>query len=435
MYGSLDKTKIQPADTTLTAYNGKPIECIGKMFIQCRYKGSGWHNKEFFIVDVEGPAIFGLESSKDLGLVTIHVDTLLQSEPHKNVDINTLKNRFPDLFDRIGSFEGEATLTLKEDAIPVIDRPRKFAIHMAEELKVELDKMEQEGIIRKVTEHTDWCSSITVPRKKDGSIRICIDPQKLNDNLKRFPHKIPTVEEVNPAMSSARYFSKLDAKAGYWSVHLDNNSQLLTTFRTPHGRYCWRRLPFGLKVSQDIFQARMDEILEGLNGVVGIADDITVFGETEKEHDANLIALMKRAQEKGLAFNSNKCHIKTDKITFFGNEYSKEGLRADPSKVEAIMNIPTPSNKKELQQFLGLMTYLSQFIPHFSEKTSDLRDILKKETPWYWEQHHQRCFEELKQSIKTSRALRFYNPKEDVELEVDASIKGLGAALIQNGRQ
>ena len=93
--------------------------------------------------------------------------------------------------------------------------------------------MTEQGVIRKVEEHTDWCSSLAFSTKKDGSIRICLDPQKLNRSLSRCAHKISTVEELNPVFSRAKYFSKLDAKAGYWSVHLDETSQLLTTFGTP----------------------------------------------------------------------------------------------------------------------------------------------------------------------------------------------------------
>ena len=118
--------------------------------------------------------------------------------------------------------------------------------------------------IRKVDEHTDGCSSLAYSTKKAGSIRVCIDQQRLNAALRTCPHKIPTLEEINPELAQAKLFSMLDAKAGYWSVHLNEESQLLTTFRTPFGRYCWRRIPFGLNVSQDIFQARMDQILEGL---------------------------------------------------------------------------------------------------------------------------------------------------------------------------
>ena len=116
----------------------------------------------------------------------------------------------------------------------------------------------------------------------------------------------------------------------------------------------------------------MDEILEGLNGVVGIADDVAVFGATEAEHNHNLLKLMARAKQEGLVFNSTKCSIGNNKISFFGNEYTSEGIRPDPKKIEAITQIPTPRNKEDLQRFLGLMTYLSQFIPRFSEQAHSL---------------------------------------------------------------
>ena len=164
-------------------------------------------------------------------------------------------------------------------------------------------------------------------------MRICIDPQRLNNRLKRCPHKIPTVEELNPQFAKAKVFSKLDAKAGYWAIHLEKKSQLLTTFRTLFGRYCWLRLPFGLNVSQDIFQSRMDQHLDDLTGVVSIVYDIVVFGEKEEDHDRNLINLMKQEERKGLVFNSKKCHIKQSCVSFFGNRYTPDGIKPDPDKV------------------------------------------------------------------------------------------------------
>ena len=441
MYGHLDEERMRPVtDVVLTAYNGKQIPCIGAISLKCRYKDN-WEDMEFYVVDVEGPAIVGLPSSEKLGLVTIHVDSLLKANNQDNdtqcktkLTVEKLQKLYPSQFDTIGNFKEKAKLILKEDAEPFIDHPRKFAIHIKEDLKCELDKMERDGIIRKIQGHTDWCSSLTLPRKKDGSIRVCLDPQKLNMNLKRCPYKIPTLEEINPALSKAKVFSKLDAKAGYWSVQLEEDSQPLTTFRTPFGRYCWKRLPFGLRVSQDIFQARMDEILEGLSGVVGIADDVAVFGATEAEHNHNLLKLMERAKQEGLVFNSTKCSIGNNKISFFGNEYTSEGICPDPKKIEAITQIPTPRNKEDLQRFLGLMTYLSQFIPRFSEQAHCLRDLLKKEVPWHWDADHQECFERLKESVLTTHTLQFYNAAQPVDLEVDASMKGLGAALVQGGK-
>jgi len=173
--------------------------------------------------------------------------------------------------------------------------------------------------------------------------------------------------------SRAKYFSKLDAKAEYRSVHFDEPSQLLTTFRTPFGRFCWRRLPFGLNVSPDIFQARIDEILEGLDGIINIADDVGVYGATAEEHDVNLLKLMERAAQRYLVFNSTKCSI------------------------NKIKKMPAPQSKYDLQRFLGMLTYLSQYIPHFAGKAHPLRGLLKAGVPWTWDVNYQACFETLKE--------------------------------------
>ena len=235
MYGHLDEERMRPVtDVILTAYNGKQIPCIGTISLKCRYKDN-WKDMEFYVVDVKGPAIVGLPSSEKLGLVTIHVDSLLKRNDQENdiqsktkLTVEKLQKLYPSQFDTIGNFKEKAKLILKEDAEPFIDHPRKFAIHIKEDLKRELDKMKNDGIIRKIQGHTDWCSSLTLPRKKDGSICVCLDPQKLNMNLKRYPYKIPTLEEINPALSKAKVFSKLDAKAGYWSVQLEEDLSLLS---------------------------------------------------------------------------------------------------------------------------------------------------------------------------------------------------------------
>ncbi|PIK45275.1 hypothetical protein BSL78_17872 [Apostichopus japonicus] len=124
----------------------------------------------------------------------------------------------------------------------------------------------------------------------------------------------------------------------------------------------------------------MDRILERCNGACGIADDIVIFGKTDKEHDENLINFMEQAKKHGLALNSNKCVVKTNSISFFGNVYTSQGIHPDPAKVADIQSMTPPSNKTELQQFLGMMTYLSSFVKDFSSKTSTLRDLLKANT-------------------------------------------------------
>ena len=166
-------------------------------------------------------------------------------------------------------------------------------VHIKDDLMNEINQMVELGVIEKVEEPTDWVSSIVYSRKSNGKLRICLDPKDLNTAIKRPHYPTPTLEEITHKLAGSMIFSKLDARHGYWSVQLDDESKRLTTFNSPFGRYCFRRLPFGLNLSQDVFQERMDCILEKCPGTISIADDVGVFGKTEAEHDKHLHNLMR----------------------------------------------------------------------------------------------------------------------------------------------
>ena len=181
--------------------------------------------------------------------------------------------------------------------------------------------MEQQGVIRKVGEGpqpTKWVNSLVHRRKVNGQLRICLDPKDLNKAIRRDYHVTPALEEILPKFNGAKYFSILDSKSGYWNIELDEPSSYLTTFNSPFGRYRFLRMPFGLRMAQDVFHHRIDQLIEGCPGVTGIADDIVVFGRTEEEHDANLHTLMERCVAKGLNLNPEKIRIKEPEIKFFG---------------------------------------------------------------------------------------------------------------------
>lgn len=249
--------------------------------------------------------------------------------------------------------------------------------------------------------------------------------------MKRCPHRAQTLEEITYKFNGARFFTKLDAKAGYWGCKLAPESQPLTTFRTPFGRYMFLRLPFGLNISQDAFQQKIDNILEKCQGCVGIADDIVCFGATEEEHDNNLWNLMQQAKAHGLVFNSQKCHVKQEDIEFFGIRISKNGIRPDNKKVEDLRAMPSPTNKKELQQFLGLITYLGTFIRNLSAEAEPLRQMLSKDADFLWEADHEHTFNRLKHLVSENALLQHYSTTKPAYLVVDASMRGLGAALLQ----
>ena len=224
--------------------------------------------------------------------------------------------------------------------------------------------MEQQGIIIKVTEGqpTDWVDSLVYQRKKNGKLRICLDPKDLNKAIKRDYHVTRTVEEILPKLNGAQYFSILDAKCGYWNVELDEESSFLTTFISPFGRYRLLRMPFGLRMSQDIFQARIDQLVEGLQGVIGIADDIVVYSRTKAEHDRNLRKLLLRCLQYGLKLNPDKCKVNQSEIAFFGVICGASGVKPDPRKVSTIHQMAAPANQQELLSFMGLANYMGPFI-------------------------------------------------------------------------
>ena len=248
-------------------------------------------------------------------------------------DIIAIEKAFPESFDHVGNLPGIYTMHLDPSIPPVQHARRKVPIECKEQIEKALQKMEDLQIITPVTEPIEWVSSITYPRKSDSTIHICLDPKDLNIVIISKHYKAPTLAEISHKLSGATIFSKLDAKDGFWSIHLDTTSSYLTTFNTHKGRYIFLCMPFGLKMSQDVFQMRMDHITDRLPGVIAIHDDICVYGKTHEQHNRHLLQLLKTAKAKSLVFNSRNIHISQKQITFFGMIFSGQGMKPDPIKI------------------------------------------------------------------------------------------------------
>ena len=303
-------------------------------------------------------------------------------------------------------------------------------------LRAELDRLVGLGVLSPVTEDepTDWVNSLVCTTKSNGSLRLCLDPKDLNKAIKRPHHATRTLENILPRINGAKYISILDALSGYWNIKLSRQSSYLTTFNTPHGRFRFNRLPFGLICAQDVFQHKVDEAFGDLPGVTGIADDILVVGYKEdgSDHDENIRAVLERARKCGIRFNPEKLKVRCKRISFFGNVLSASGLEPDPAKVQAIKYMNAPSDAKELLTFLGLATYLSRFTPRLSELAAPLRELCKKDSQFTWGHNEQHAFEELKDALTSPTVLKYFDDQKPVTIQVDASQRGLGAALLQD---
>ena len=296
--------------------------------------------------------------------------------------------------------------------------------------------MVQQRIITKQTEPTPWVSSLMYPKKANGKLRICLDPKDLNKAIIRENHMAPTLKEIAHILMGATRFSKVDSNKAFFGMHLTKEASLLTMFNTHLGWFRFLHVPFGLKMSQDIFQMRMDDIVTQCPGVLAIHDDMFIYGKDNRDHDANIINLFNVVQKEGLVINSKKCAIKQESVMFFGGVFSAEGYSPDLDKIQGISEMTPPQMKQELQLFLGAVNYLQTFVPHLSLNTEPLHALLKKENCFAWDENTNTCFQKIKSQLQKAllRPLRYYDRTKPVTLQCDASLKGLGACIIQDGQ-
>jgi hypothetical protein len=234
---------------------------------------------------------------------------------------------------------------------------------MTNKVKVELQMMKDSGIIAKVDEPTEWVSSMVVAEKKDGGVRICLDPRELNKAILRKHHNIPTLENIAHKFVGMRISTILDMEHAYWHVPLDKKSQLLTTFNTPFGRRCFLRLPFGINSAAEVFEKRVEEMFGDLQVAIYF-DDLIVYGKDQEEHDHSLRRLLERAKKCNVKFNKEKMQLNKTEVKYLGHIVSADGPRPDPDKVQAINDMPNPTDSKGIQRLMGSLNFLCGFIPN-----------------------------------------------------------------------
>ena len=247
----------------------------------------------------------------------------------------------------------------------------------------------------------------------------------------RYIQSLKYVDEALAQLAGAAVFSKLDATSGFWQIPLSPESRPLTTFVTPFGRYFFNKLPFGISSAPELFQKRMNSILEGLEGITCLMDDVLIFGKDEAEHDARLRKVLERLQAAGVTLNKQKCVFRKSSVKFLGHLVGKDGVRADPEKTKAISEMAIPQSVSDLRRFLGMVNQLGKFSPQISELTKPLRELLSIKRSWLWGPDQDDAFAKVKKELSQPTTLVFYNPQAELKISADASSFGLGAVLFQ----
>ncbi|UYV79315.1 K02A2.6-like [Cordylochernes scorpioides] len=395
------KYVITPTNKNIFTYTKERIPIVGEVELECQFQ-SKKSNSKFFVVKCQTIPILGLKDCSRFGLIE-KVNSLHQCI--NNISFEVILNKYKDVFEGVGLLKNKQSILIKEDAIPQVYTARRLPLALREPVREELEKMSKLGVIKKINKPTEWSHPIVVVKKPNGDVRICIDPRKLNYWIKRERYMMPSPEEVLALIPKANIYTVLDAKYAFWQIPLTDEVSLLTTMSTPYGRYCYTRMPYGLSSAPEIFQRIIHQLYLGVPNVVTYMDDVLIYSDSETEHLKILEQVLKIARENGLKFDKTKTQLMQPSVRYLGHIVSTEGIRPLESKVKAILDMPRPQDKKALQRFLGMVTYLAKFLPNL----------------------------DLKLQLTSAPCLRHFDPKLDIEISTDASSNGLGAVLQQQG--
>ena len=435
-YERLGRPSMKPSAVTLVTYDGTEVHSEGKVQLAFDELES---SIEFEVVNpkTRQMPIIGLDTCLQLDLIRTAAEVKTMQ---LRIDEEWIVQHYGEVFTGLGEMPGEYEIRIDESVHPVQHRPRRTPVMLKEDVIKKIKELEAAGVVSRVDEPTDWISSLVAFRKPNGKIRPCLDPKDLNKAIIRNHYPIPTLEDVLPKLTEAKCFSLLDAKDGFLQVKLAEKSRRLTTFWTPLGRYCWNRLPFGLSSAPEEYQRRLHMVLDGLDGTEVIADDILVYGvgkttdEARRDHDEKLVRLMERLREKGVKINREKMKLHLSEIKYMGHVLTTDGIKPDPAKIQGLRDLPHPKDKHDVKRFLGTVNYLAKFVPNLSEMAEALRDVSKEGADYQFSEKEQEAWEKIVSTLSEDTLLRYYDPCKPAVIECDASTKGLGAMLMQEGR-
>ena len=455
---------LNPPSENIFAANNSQFLVLGSLNLELRYMGRSAF-VEVFIVNEPSKLLISLQACKDLAIIPQFFPLPIQS-PHvrkvskpstrqvdisqlgdipdspSEVDITRLHDKLLELFSDVFCETELATMNcepyeieLIPGAIPLkITTARAIPLALLEEVKAEIDEMLRNKIIAPVREATDWCHPICCVPKPDGKLRFCVDLRALNRWVKRPVHPLTTpIQAIQSVPTDAKWFSSVDARKGYWQLMLTKKSQLLTTFLTPWGRFCFLRAPMGLNATGDIYCREGDLALAGISNVTKVVDDILVATSSFRENVSKLLEVLNRCRLHKITLHPRKLVFGRKSLGFVGFLLSEDGVQSDPEKIRAIAEFPPPENLTQLRSFLGMVGALPTVSSQISTLIGPLRELRKSSNVYSWSQEHSDAFEALKSHIVNSdTVLALFDPSRPTRLETDASrLHGLGFVLRQ----
>ncbi|XP_058985915.1 uncharacterized protein K02A2.6 [Musca domestica] len=419
------KMRFEKSDIDLRTWgNDKKLSIVGKVLVPvstAKFNGKLW----LLVVSGDGPSLIGRNWFQDLGIQIMSSCNNIGSNVPEHI------GEFESVFDEsLGDYKGEKVkLHVKEGGKPRFYRFRPVPFALKPKIEVALQQMMDDKIIRPI-KYSEWATPIVPVVKPDGSIRICGDYKcTVNQILCNETYPLPTNTEVFATLSNCKWFSSLDLDRAYTQVKVDEESAKILTLNTHKGLFEVTRLPFGISTAPSIFQRMMENIVGDVPGVVVYLDDILIGGSTMEEMWLRTKETLRRIQNAGLKLKKTKCVFAVPEITFLGFIINQNGVKPTLEKIKAVSDAPEPTNKQQLQAFLGLLNFYDRFFQNKADLLEPLYRLLKKDVLFRWGKEQRSSFSRAKEILKSEQVLVHYSPELPLILSGDASPYGVGAVL------
>jgi len=369
----------------VTNANNSKLQSRGQIKLTVRIPNSGeQHESTLHVYDGLSSPLLSLNSLKALDLLPkewphqcSRVASTMTRGPYSETpteeDISQVKaqllEEFADVFDSASpttfpAMHGEPMeIRLQSGATPfAMYNARTIPHKHKEKVKTQLDEMVQKGIIEPVAEASEWCHPLVVVSKKDSDeVRLTVDLTKLNQQVERPVHPARTPKEAISDIESAKFFTTLDARHGYWQVPLAEASRHLTTFITPWGRYRYLRNPQGFIAAGDEFNRRTDAVFAGIPQFSKVVDDCLTYDAGFSSHVQRVRTVLTQARKHGITFSEKKFNFAQAEVQYCGYLVGRDGWKVHPDKTKAIQEFPTPTNRTDLRSFMGLVNQFTEF--------------------------------------------------------------------------
>lgn len=415
-------------------YSRGNIESISLIFMNL----STGPNSESRLNRIESSLVSGAECKPSTGGLVNALSSRIEPELSSDSSLNELLKSYQDVFPEelpVGlppSREIDHRIELLPGATPPSRPTYRLSTAELEELKKQLKELVEHGFIR--PSKSAFGAPILFVKKKDGSMRMCVDYRALNDITIKNSYPLPRIDELFDQLQGSKYFSKIDLRSGYHQIRIHPDDIEKTAFRTRYGHYEFLVLPFGLTNAPATFMHLMNEILRPFldDFAMAFLDDILIYSKTYEEHFRHVKLVLDKLRQEKLYAKLSKCEFFRSEVEFLGHRVGADGVRMLEDKVKAIIDWPVPSKVGDVRSFLGLAGYYRKFIKDFSSIAAPLTELQKDQVKWEWGDKQQTAFDTLKNAIRTDPVLILPNPELPYIVQTDASGFATGAVLMQD---